>query len=127
MKLLAEGAFMDWAMTVAFYKAVHVVEAVLANDCHFHSTSHTEREKSLKLPKYKAIFTSYGHLYTGSRVARYLESQEGKSFTTFATYMDGATVVDVIRRRLFAVEQNSLQFLTNESRGILRRLDPKKM
>jgi hypothetical protein len=64
--LIDEGRFMDWAVTTAFYKAVHIVEAVFANDLHTHSTSHTEREKTLKISRYKAKCTSisYGPFFT---------------------------------------------------------------
>jgi len=52
--VLREGRFPDWAATVAFYKAVHVVEAVFAADLGRDSTSHTDREESLKTLKLQA-------------------------------------------------------------------------
>jgi hypothetical protein len=67
LQLLQDGAHTDWAATVAFYKAVHVVEAVFAHDLHSHSISHTARESSLKSPRFKLIFVNYSHLYTASR------------------------------------------------------------
>lgn len=127
LSLLADGKFMDWSMTVAFYKAVHVVEAVFANDLHVHSTSHTEREKTLKILRYKAIFKNYGHLFTASRVARYLEDSGPGRFRTFSDYMNDVTARDVIRKRLYGVEQNAVQFLSDGAKADLVLLDATKI
>ena len=71
--LIRENSFHDWLATVAFYKAIHVVEAVFANNLHYHSHSHADREDRLKrTARYKAIFTNYSHLLTESRTFRYL-------------------------------------------------------
>lgn len=125
--LLGEGRFLDWAATVAFYKAVHVVEAVFANDLHSHSPSHVERERTLKIARYKGIFTNYGHLLTASRVARYLEASGPGRFKTFADYMDDAKVRHVIRKRLYGVEQNALRFVSAQSASELKKIDPSKI
>lgn len=121
--LLTDGRFLDWAATVAFYKAVHVVEAVFAN-VGFHSNSHNEREKSLKSPRYKGIFSSYVHLSAASRIARYLEASGAGAFSSFADYMDEAAVRRLVKVRLYRVEQNALPFLTAHAGKLLRKIDP---
>ena len=43
LHLLAHGGYPDWAATVGFYKAVHIVEAVFATEVdpgHRHATLH---------------------------------------------------------------------------------------
>ena len=116
--LLSDGTFPDWAATVAFYKAVHVVEAVFAADLGANSTSHTDREATLKIPKYKQIFKDYTHLLTASRIARYLESSKAGSYRKFADYMDAQAVNRLIAKRLYGVEQRSLQFLTDNGKDL---------
>ncbi len=56
LHLLQSGRFGDWATTAAFYKAVHIVEAVFAADMGKHSTSHVDRELTLKIAKVQGDF-----------------------------------------------------------------------
>lgn len=116
--LLQEGKFPDWAATVAFYKAVHVVEAVFAADLKRDSTSHTDREDTLKINKYKKIFKDYTHLLTASRIARYLESRNDGKFNQFSDFMDAQAVNRLVAQRLYGVEQNSLRFLTDNGKDL---------
>jgi hypothetical protein len=121
--LLSNGDYPDWAVTVAFYKAVHIVEAVFAADLRRDSTSHTDREQTRKIPKYKEVFKPYTHLFTASRVARYLESHDQGKFRTFFDFMDLTKVKVLISKRLYAVEQNSLQFLSDRGQSLVK-VDP---
>ena len=57
--------------------------------------------------------------------ARYLEASGPGRFHTFADYMDDAKVRDVIRKRLYGVEQNALPFLTDPSS--LKKIEPMKI
>lgn len=122
LHLLTNGAYDDWAITVAFYKAIHVVEAVFANDRNFHSTSHFDRENQLKLPKFKHISRDFSHLSTLSRIARYLGDQAGhvKSFSDVA---DAAKVRHIIKTRLYGVEQKSLHLLSPAGKASLTKLN----
>ena len=123
VEVLQQGRFPDWAATVAFYKAVHTVEAVFAADLGKDSTSHTDREESLKVAKYKPIFKDYTHLLTASRIARYLESRgEGKCHQ-FADFMDAQAVNRLVAKRLYGVEQHSLPFLTDHGKA-LKKTNP---
>ncbi len=64
-----ESAYPDWKVTVCFYKALHLVEMLLASSGR-HSESHRERHDTLKR-EYQAIWREYLPLYTQSRRARY--------------------------------------------------------
>jgi hypothetical protein len=125
--LLNDGQFLDWAATVAFYKAVHIAEAVLAANIGHHSNSHTERERALKMARFAPIFRDYSHLFSASRVARYLIAPAGQPFSTFADFMDANAVKKLVRVRLYGVEQASLGFLSNPSKTSLLKIDPGSM
>jgi hypothetical protein len=61
--------FPDWAATVAFYTAVHLVQALLKHageNCH----SHNSRNRKVR-QHFPAIWKIYQPLYTYSRLARY--------------------------------------------------------
>src|SRR5579859_3330506 len=63
--------FPDWCVTVAFYKAVHLVEMLFANkNRSAGSGSHTNRNQILKR-HYVSIWRNYRPLYEFSRTARY--------------------------------------------------------
>lgn len=122
-------AFPEWVTTVAFYKAVHVVEAVFANELRYHSTSHDSRQRRLKTePKLKAIFTDFQALMTASRIARYLEASSGKMTTRFKTFTDAIPVPDVmdqlVYKRLYRVEQFLLPFLSSGASSLLKKTQP---
>jgi hypothetical protein len=73
-----EIKFADWYVTIAFYTAVHYIEAMLSlvkpNICKigtiYHSKDHTDREKIIKA-KFNRVYLPYSSLYQYSRVARY--------------------------------------------------------
>ena len=112
-RLINENAFHDWLTTVAFYKAVHVVEAVFANHLQRHSCSHADREHRLKrVPQFSQISRDYSHLLTESRNFRYLLQSPGRF--TIETVKS-----KLIYKRLYGVEQQSLQFLSETARGAL--------
>lgn len=126
----------EWVATIAFYKAVQIVEAVIATDLNQHSTSHHQRLLTLKAHRFKAIFREYRPLLTASRVARYLADAgdrdlDGKTvidapageFRTFADYVPAADVVnELVNKRLRKLEQAALAFLTPAGRNVLHKL-----
>lgn len=122
--LLQIGGYPDWSATVAFYKAVHVVEAVFAANMARHSISHADRQATLKTAPFKNIWKDYSHLATASRVARYLEASDVGAFSSFSDFMDDDDVKLLVRKRLFGVEQRSLAFLTNPAKSALLKIDP---
>ncbi len=90
--LLQQPTFSDWAATVIFYSALHIVEIVFCSPKNSVSTKHCHdhitRELILKRTKpfSKGIWPHYRELGSLSRVARYLEDSSGTS-TVFETYL----------------------------------------
>jgi len=123
--LLSDGdAHLEWVVTIAFYKALHVVEAVFDAEMQKHSMSHNDRNQTLRVNRFKAVHKPYSKLYRASRIARYLEDDSGGRFASFADYMDAETVRDkVIMKELRSVEQNCLQFLGDEAKRELIKID----
>ncbi len=123
------AAFPEWVTTIAFYKAVHVVEAVFANLLGMHSTSHDNRQYRLKTdPKLKSGFVDYQALMTASRIARYLEASSGGRHNTYRAFSDSISPSDVmsqlVYKRLHRVEQFMLPFLSDDGRARLKKIVP---
>ena len=69
LNAIEQARFPDWAATVAFYTAVHLVQALLkrhGENC----SSHNSRNRKLR-QKFPAVWKLYQPLYTYSRLARY--------------------------------------------------------
>ena len=62
--------FPDWVATVAFYRAVHLVEMLFAHDKRPAGGSHNGRNQALKR-NYPDLWREYRPLYNLSRTARY--------------------------------------------------------
>ena len=66
------AAYPDWLVTVAFYAALHSVDALLAYD-NVTVHSHDARNATLKLTnRYESIWRHYSPIYDLSRKVRYL-------------------------------------------------------
>src|SRR5262249_15897354 len=83
--------FPDWTVTVSFYRALHLVQVLLARKGH-HGSSHVRRNRVLKT-HFPPVWNDYRPLYSYSRIARY-----------------GCTTIDqaalpYIERRLHRVER----------------------
>ena len=82
------GRFPEWVATIAFYKAVHVVEAVFRQTLGKNCTTHQQRLAQLKHPKFEEIFKDYRPLWAASCVARYLHDNDGnQAYKTFDDYI----------------------------------------
>jgi len=82
----------QWLTTLAFYKALHIVEAVFTSDTKApipHADSHEQRNKVLKnTPRYIPLWKHYRELWNDSLVARYLTScGEKEAYADFADYL----------------------------------------
>jgi len=116
--LIKEASFHDWLAIVAFYKAVHVVEAVFANHLHRHSCSHSDREERLKKTRsLMVIFKDYSHLLNESRNFRYLLCPPGRM--TFEQVRS-----QLVYKRLYGVEQKAIQFLSDAGKARLAKVQP---
>ena len=67
--------FPDWLAIVAFYKAVHLVEALFARQ-QVHSHSHTQRNERLK-NEHAAIWKEFRPIYNASKLVRYTDRTIG--------------------------------------------------
>ena len=66
--------YKDWAIVVAFYAAVHYIEAFRSDLDGSHSEDHHQRAKFVKRKTNNwAVRTAYENLYQASRFLRYLE------------------------------------------------------
>jgi len=68
---LAKTEFLDWAVTIYFYVAVHVIESYLAIHV-YHSTDHDQRRDYInRIPQLRTVIKEYLALERVSRQARY--------------------------------------------------------
>ncbi len=70
-----EPQFPDWAVTAAFYTALHAIDALLRHDKVMGVVSHESRNRTLMLTnRYARIWDLYQPLYDLARTVRYLAS-----------------------------------------------------
>ena len=105
--------FAHWVIAVAFYKALHLVEAIFYTDG-FHSTDHRERNQRLKdVKKFGHIWKHYRPLFEASMVARYLVNpHSGTDQTDLNTYLSDTAIRS--------------QFINHHLRQIEKTFDAKK-
>jgi hypothetical protein len=104
--------FHDWVVIVAFYKAVHLVEALFAIDG-IDSSDHNSREKRLKRRKTcKPFYKDYRALREASMVARYLGGSSG-TYRHFSEYMTPQRVKDeILHEHLKNVEDATTKLMS---------------
>ena len=103
-----------WIATAALYKALHIVEAVFANDrAVLHTANHDDRAHQLKtIRKYENIAKCYLPLFRASMNARYLTSHDN-----FDDFMSPATVESqLLKHYLHQVEKSAKKFLSQPDR-----------
>jgi hypothetical protein len=93
-------AYPDWLVTVAFYVALHAVDALLAHDKVSGVTSHDGRNRTLmNTNRYAQIWKHYQTLYDLSRTVRYLAAP--------AKWIPADQVdAQVLRRNLYPIERS---------------------
>ena len=107
-----------WVAVVAFYKALHIVEAVFANDPEIrHCTDHGSREMTLKRKtKYEHIHRQYAPLSRAATIARYLH-HSGKDYHSFFDDMDAGKIEsELLFFRLHELEKSAAKFFTMADR-----------
>jgi hypothetical protein len=88
----------EWIVTVAFYKALHLVDAVCL-ESGFVPSGHAHRLELLKRrPAWQPIHRHYRPLWIASGIARYLYDHEAKQ--NYGTFTDFMPVEDVERTPL---------------------------
>jgi hypothetical protein len=98
----------DWVATVAFYKAVHIVEAVFKHEDGSDSIGHGDRNLRIR-QDHPDIWRLYAPLWMASKVARYLECGEHgtpshQSFSTFAQHRSPNQVRNLVSHNLRKIE-----------------------
>jgi hypothetical protein len=120
-----QSDFPEWIATVAFYKALQLVEAAFSHHATSRNcTNHPARLAALKLDPFKPLFKHYRALYSASTVARYLhDNTSDRSYSKFADFLPAENVVPkLVYGRLRPIEQNIIQFLSVEATTELKRL-----
>lgn len=123
LEYLMNGAdcYSEWVTTVAFYKAVHVVEAMLFHQYGINSHDHRKRLGTLQ-SRNKELYKQFRPLHQASMVARYLCSANGHhtQYAKFGDYLSAESVVqEMVHRRLARVEQIALNNLSECARQTL--------
>lgn len=101
-----------WIATAAFYKAVHIVEAVFYNDSAVrHTSDHDRREQALKnARKYAHIYTNYSILKRASTNARYLSECD-----SFDDYISPEKVIaKLLKHHLHQLETSARKHLSSD-------------
>ncbi len=120
----------EWVAVVAFYKALHVVEAIFSRDAkvgHIHN-HHIRLEKLKRETQYKKLFSIYRVLWSAASVARYLEdssssshSGSGRLYSRFEDYLPIADLRPMLLDRFLAsFEREAANFLTPSCAGLVR-------
>jgi len=113
--------FADWVAVVAFYSALHYVEALFFRfqpSGQKHGTSHEMRERLLKSQRrFKKVARHYWHLWQAATIARYLQNGKGQLYTTFTDYMSPDNVVDRLIKHHFRRLRESVGKLLSSGRG----------
>lgn len=100
--------FPDWVATVAFYKAVHLVESVFITDPNIrHADCHESRNLALKkYRKYEHVYRHFRILYTMSLKARYMDS----GVTCFSDHCPPAMIkAELLKNDLHQIEQSCIR------------------
>lgn len=116
--------FPEWTTTVAFYRALHLVEAAFAIDEGIrHGGDHGRRNRLLKNNrKYAKIYEAYRPLWAASLVARYLECDE-QEVSCFSEYLKPDVVrAKIINHYLKRIE-SSVELILGEPIGRIPNSD----
>ncbi len=118
------AAHAEWITTIAFYKALHLVEAVFADDPNVrHATSHDHRAAHLKRNnRYRQIWRHYRPPWAASMVARYLQDTGtgGQSYESFADYPSPDQIEgQILRHYLRQVEASARKLMSPAARAQL--------
>ena len=122
----ALGEHAEWVATIAFYKALQVVEACFAHKGLGHAHGHAKRLEILHVRRngFQSFCRHYEALLEASEVARYLGCRSaGFSGSSFASYMDMHDVIDdLLKKRLMNIEMHARQFLCDQAKAQLKQV-----
>lgn len=100
--------FPDWIATVAFYKALHLIDALLDREYGLDGIDHGNRRHILKQNRrYRVIYEHYKAMEEASTIARYLAAPGGSAYRTFADYCSPEKVREhLLKHRLAGIEKS---------------------
>jgi len=110
----------DWIVTVAFYSALHIVDAVLfctQEGYQKHGQSHDKREGIIKSDnKLKKIWDCYRPLLNHSIIARYLQGPKTPLdiAVDFDKVMPDEKLTTFIKERLGGIINSAITFIPDE-------------
>ncbi|MCK4423094.1 MAG: hypothetical protein KAV18_03405 [Candidatus Omnitrophica bacterium] len=108
--------FADWITAIAFYTALHLVEAVFFIDPKInHGLDHIQRREVLRTTKkYEKIYDHYRPLWNASLMARYLsDSQSSTTGRIFNDCYSSQIVNDImLNHHLAQIEKSVTRFLS---------------
>jgi len=111
--ILTKARHSEWVAVIAFYKALHLIDAMLFCDhsCK-HGGDHKERQRVLKTTrKYNNIYEHYRPLFAASCIARYLE-HGSVDYSAFSTYLNPEQVVSkLVNHHLKQLETSVMRIL----------------
>ena len=110
--LNAGNSHPEWVAVIAFYEALHIVDAVLFVDHpDKHGGNHDSRNRILKTTKrYQNLYYHYRPMFSASLVARYLEADHHEH-RCFADYMSADRVVSTLLKHNLTQLQKSAEKL----------------
>lgn len=125
--LLDESRCSEWIATVAFYKSLHVVEAIFAREsppCHIHH-HHVRLERLKARRAYSSFYQHYRAMWSAALVARYLAYQATpahmQSFACFEDYLPSADIrPKLLDNYLFRFEHLAVQLLGPSGTTLVR-------
>lgn len=118
----------EWIATIAFYKALQIIEATFAFKGLGHGHGHSARLQVLQNPTngYASLCRHYEALLEASEVARYLGSRStpASGYSSFASYMSMEDVREtLLGKRLMNVEMHARAFLSDASKASLKKIE----
>jgi len=127
--LTNERACSEWIAVVAFYKSLHVAEAIFAKEsppCHLNN--HHKRLDKLKTNRtYAPLYLSYRAMWSASLVARYLahqpddRSSREQAYACFDDYLPSADIrPKLLDRYLYSFEHLAVQLLGSSANALVR-------
>lgn len=124
--LNADGEHPEWVATIAFYKALQIIEACFARQGIGHGHGHSKRLEVLhdKRRGFHSLCKHYEALLEASEIARYLSCRSSAaSHTSFTDYMTMEDVkTDLLQKRLMNVEMHARQFLSEDAKSRLLQI-----
>jgi hypothetical protein len=116
----------EWVATIAFYKALQILEATFASKGLGHSHGHSKRLEIIQDARngYASLCRHYEALLEASEVARYLGARNtgGSGYSKFSDYMSMHEVREnLIKKRLMNVEMHARQFLSEDAKRLLKQ------